>query len=61
MKKYKMKATDGSFVWFLSPETPEEELKLRKLEAAGKISSKASFGDWKEQESEKPTEDKKDA
>jgi hypothetical protein len=56
MKKHVMQATDGTYVTFFSPETPEEAKQLKELERRGKISSKASFGDWK---TEKKQQDEK--
>ena len=47
MQQYKYKSVSGKEIVFLVPETPEDHEFLRKNEEAGKISSKASFGDWK--------------
>lgn len=47
MIKEIVKDIDGNNVYFLTPENDKDIAFLRKMEKKNKISSNASFGDWK--------------
>lgn len=47
MKVKRHVGMSGKQVMFYIPETEEDHAILRKMEGEGRASSKASFGDWK--------------
>jgi hypothetical protein len=47
MKRETVKGLNGKEIVFLTPETPEDYKTLREMEQKKQLSTKASFGDWK--------------